>query len=504
MNSFWNKNIALFCSRFPSLAEQQGISKNTPEPADTPFEIATARNGSVIAREQGKFLHSQYNPEREAEQTVQAAKKNGGNTCVFLSCGLGYAPNTCAGLFPEDTLIVVEPNPAYFFAALRHVDWTNVFSAKQCVIILNAPPETVITLIQNAGGFAKCGFVANNNQMEHAAAYFSVLSREIEDAKQQTKINENTYKRFYDLWLRNSRRNIRELAERDGIACFKGSCPATLPAVILAAGPTLDEALPHLGEMHRRALTVCVDTALHTCLRAGVEPDFIVLTDPQYHAARHIAGLEALHSILITETAVYPSVYHFPCKEILLCSSFFPPALAIERQSGLKGALSSGGSVSTTAWEFARYIGARQIYFAGLDLGYPGLQTHIRGSTFEEKIHTVSNRTHPAETAGVGILFGANMLIDRDYDGNAILTDNRMKMFASWFEGKMKEYPQVSTFTLSAKSLAIAGINPAPLNQVLSLPEASSEKEQFFAHRKNLPRVDSQTLEKIFKNSSDF
>ncbi len=452
-----------------------------PEPSDTCFEILTAKNGSRIAKADGKLLHSSYNPEREAEQAIHAARKEACTSCVFLSCGLGYAPNLYAKTFPQDTLIIVEPEVRYFLSALRHFDWTRVFSAPRCMLILGASPETVITLIENAGGFASCGIIANNNQMEHARDYFSQLSQSIDHAKQQTKINENTRKRFYGLWLRNTCRNLRQLAVRAGIKDYKDSCPNDLPAVILAAGPSLADFLPHLAEIKKRALMICVDTALHACLRAGTEPDFIVLTDPQYYAARHIAGLSAPHAVLITETAAYPSVFHFPCKEIVLCSSLFPLSATMERLLEEKGGLASGGSVSTTAWEFARYIGAREIYVAGLDLGYPDFQTHIRGSTFEEKIHTVSNRSQSAETLALSALFGANMLVARDYQGNPILTDNRMHMFGSWFESKLKEYPSIQTFSLSPKSLAIKGIQPTSAERLLALPEKHSARHHFFA-----------------------
>ncbi len=452
-------------------------------PKNSPFEILHAKNGSLIAKADGKLLHSSYNPEREAEQSVTAARKDENKSCVFLACGLGYAPNLYAKKFPRDTLIIVEPELRYLLAALEVFDWSPVFSAARCMIITGAEVQTVITLIENSGGFSSCGIIANPSQMEHKREYFSSLSRAIEHAKEQTKINGNTYKRFYGLWLRNTCRNLHQLAIRGGINSFKGACPPDLPAVILAAGPSLSALLPHLAEIKKRALLICVDTALHACLRSGTEPDFIVLTDPQYYAARHIAGLSAPHAFLITETAAYPPVFHFPCREILLCSSLFPLSVSMEKELGEKGSLASGGSVSTTAWEFSRYIGAREIYLAGLDLGYPDFQTHIRGSSFEEKIHTISLRTRPAESTGLGALFGANMMTARDYRGQPILTDNRMFMFASWFESKLKEYPDLHTYSLSQKSLAIEGVQTAPVEKILSLPEKEKERKDFFARQ---------------------
>ena len=191
--------------------------------------------------------------------------------------------------------------------------------------------------------------------------------------------------------------------------------------------------------------------------------------------------LSAPSSVLITESAAYPPVYRFACKEIVLCASLFPLGKYFERQLGGKGELAAGGSVSTTAWDFARFAGAHRIYLAGLDLGYPQFQTHIRGSTAEEKIATLATRTHPVETYGVSALFGANMCAAQDYDGNPLLTDDRMKLFGWWFENKMLEYPQVQTFSLSSRSLAIPRVAVADVQTLLAQPEKRAEREQFFA-----------------------
>ena len=43
--------------------------------------------------------------------------------------------------------------------------------------------------------------------------------------------------------------------------------------------------------------------ARELCLKAGVEPDFVFLTDPQYWAWRHLAGLSSPQSILVAEGA---------------------------------------------------------------------------------------------------------------------------------------------------------------------------------------------------------
>ena len=475
-------------SRFPNLAKMFSLQSESDIPGDipqhliAPIEILASKSNCPTAKEGGKFLHSAYNPLREAEQAAKSAKSSvpdcGG--CTFFSCGLGYAAISYANLFPNDTIIIVENDPRYFFTALSLVDWEPLFKHANFIIALGTGIDSVVSLIEHTSGLKHTAICENTAQSQHAADYFSALRSLIERNKRKVEINASTLEKFSKLWLKNTCQNLHFLAETDGVNIYKDSCPKDLPCVILAAGPTLEEALPHLAELKKRSILIAVDTALRACLRAGVEPDFVILADPQYYAYRHIAGLKSPSSILITESAAYPAVFRFECKKIVMCASLFPLGQYIEKQIGSKGELVAGGSVSTTAWDFARFIGAKEIFCAGLDLGYPSFQTHIKGSTFEEAIHTKSTRLLTAEKQGSQILFGAGMSLESDYEGQPILTDSKMKMFAWWFESKQEEFKDsIKSYTLSNKSLKIPGFQVASMDTILSRPEKSEQKTEF-------------------------
>ncbi len=103
-------------------------------------------------------------------------------------------------------------------------------------------------------------------------------------------------------------------------------------------------------------------------------------------------------------------------------------------------------------------LGAENIYFAGLDLSYPQGQTHIKGSSAEQTFHTGANRLVPVQKMNSSSRFGANPEYAFDYDGNQVLTDARMKMFAWWFESKIAACTTVKTYTLSRASMRIPGV----------------------------------------------
>ena len=489
MNSIWNTNIELFKSRFPQLCNILKIPLNSPVSIDR-LQVVAAKNSSptlLYTKEDGSqvALHSKYNPEREAEQALAALSKDKEiEAALFLSPALGYSPLALAKKNPNIPIIIVEKDANWLFEAFKSLDWSPILKHPKIVILTECDSQIVLNILRQYTAEKIAVFVGNGANFYEKSFYQEILAG-LEQDRQKNQVNRNTLQKFSHLWLRNSCRNLHFLAEKDGINKYTGILTKErlkLPFIILAAGPSLQKTLVYLKELKERAVLVCVDTALAACLKAGIEPDFIILVDPQYYCARHLDFLRAPSSVLILESAVWPSVFCFDCKEIVMCSSLFPIGQYFERQLGSKGKLGAGGSVATTAWDFARVCGANEIYIAGMDLGFPGKQTHIRGSQFEEKAHRLANRLRTAESTGVASLMSANPSLAKDYQGKALLTDKKMSVFAWWFEHNtaIARLDGQYTYSLSKESLAIKGIEAVSIEDFLKKPLVLKEKERFF------------------------
>ena len=444
---------------------------------------------SVSAKVAAIPLHSKYNPEREAEQLVKEFSKNAFDAAVFLGFGLGYAPIAFAEKNPSTPLILIENNPLFLFAALNTLDFTKVFSHPNLIFVTKTNASTAVSVLANYKA-ERIKIYSSKAHTAHDPSFANEFLELFKRSLQKDEINTNTLEKFSRLWMKNSMANLPYLAKCDGVRKYRsallqlGGKATELPFVILAAGPSLETVLPHLSKLKESCVLVCVDTALHALVKAGVEPDFIVLVDPQYACARHLEFLKAKSSVLITESAAYPSVFRFECRETVMCSSLFPIGQYFESQLGQKGKLGAGGSVATTAWDFARTCGTRKIYIAGMDLGFPGKQTHIRGSQFEERAHRSSSRTHTAESDGIASLLGASPSLSKDYRGNAILTDKRMSLFAWWFESNCSTALKdgQTTFTLTPQSLAIPNISISSPQELLL--ECNAKKEELMEAKK--------------------
>ena len=527
MNSIWNKNFSAFKNRFPQLAQ---ITGSVPVNPETFWKLENAKNGMITASEYGVAgsapvrLHSAYNPEREASGAVSRDEVFSKSAIVFYGFGLGYhviecakkiseycsrqimhiqsmdiqscgmqctvAGSCCDGKVPR--LVLIEPDVAHFFAALSVLDWTPVFEVENLVIAVGAPAESVLPLLEdgskvNVGGagVSDACFFDIPAFTAHAASYFDAVRSIVKRNKRKNEINAATLKKFGRLWCRNSLKNLGEFAKRGLVSSLEKKAfdedGNPLPFLIIGAGPSLETILPYLRELQDRCVTVCVETALRALLRCGVQPDFVILTDPQFWAYRHIAGVRAPDSVFITEISAYPSVFRFECRNLLLCASQFPIGAFTQTKLRLTpGDLGTGGSVASSAWNFAHLAGAREIFVAGLDFAFPGKQTHIKGSSAEQTWHTLSSRLSSPDKFTAGALYSANATTGRDYTGAPVLTDSRMKMFAWWFESRLASCPETKTYTLEPQGLSVPGISAVSLEELLKRPVIKTGKQSFF------------------------
>lgn len=521
MNSIWNKNFSLFSKRFPQFAEilqkdyNDLIQKYCAEDLIVSFwQINQAKNGQLFAIENETRLHSSYNPQKEAFNAVNTVDVAQKGTTVFYGFGLGYHLVEWSKVYKDKKLIVIEPEIEHFLAALALTDLSEVFNVENLVFAVSCQCDQVILLLENGqkfnignSGILDCFFFDIPAFTNHAKEYFEQLKQLVKRNIQKNKINTATFKKFGKRWCKNSIKNIVQYSKHEGIGIFCDKASDGLPFLIVGAGPSVNEILPFLSIIKKKCIIICVETVLWAFIKANVEPDFVILTDPQFWAYKHIATLKTKNSFMITEISVYPPVFGFECKNIFLCNSQFPIGNYFERKLDIfdkLGDLGAGGSVASCAWNFAKFCGAKEIYTAGLDFSFTEKQTHIKGSSSEQTFHTVSNKVNSAEYQTTKILFSADTSYENSFDGTKVLTDSRMKMFAWWFESRIANFPEIKNFSLCKKSLRIPGFSYIPLEDFLRKSDIEEKRMKFLSlaekkqDKKNC--LDINRIEEINKN----
>ena len=295
-------------------------------------------------------------------------------------------------------------------------------------------------------------------------------------------VNTATHRRFGQRWVRNFSHNMSAICDYPGISRLSNFAVAAnqpLPVFLAAAGPSLDKIKPLLRDIYERCVIVSVDTNLRFFIKNGIQPDFVLVVDPQFWNSRHldrcVREKDNLQTALIAESAVYPPVLKLPFKHKFLCGSMFPLGMFIEKRVDPKTRLGAGGSVASTAWDFARFLGAQEIWIAGLDLSFPNLKTHFRGARFEEISNSSSNRFNPVEKWIVRALRDGFPFKAPSVHGGQVTTDRRLSLYATWFEAQFAQNKQIQNYGLFHEGLAIKGLQQSDSQNLLSLPKRREE-----------------------------
>jgi hypothetical protein len=458
----YEKNIAVIRKQWVGLAEK------IDAPQDSPIEmrVEPSTHGEPTLVVGGRYVHSRYNPIQE----VQKGAGGDGGTAVILGFGLGYAAEFAVR--GGERVIVVEKRVEVLKKALEVRDLTAFLGRGDIIFVIGGGEDNILGALQavdSLGGKGKVRKVKNRALVDLDAVYYREVERHIDTWVSKDAINEATLKRFGGRWERNFARNRRYIHELPSIMRLKGILNGEVPVFLAAAGPSLDD-LDCLEEIVERCLVVSVDTALRFLLKRGVDADFTISADPQYWNTRHLDVLGCSNTYLVTSADVYPRTFHMPCRGVYLCSSNYPPARAYEAAAGAVGRLGSGGSVATSAFDFAYWVGAASIWVGGLDLGFPGFRTHFKGALFEEGANTAANRFCPTETRSFHALRDGVPFYAPAAGGGGVLTDKRLSLYAAWFEGRLREV-RLPVYGFSDGGLAIRGMAAADMGILLGLPK---------------------------------
>ncbi|MDR1389230.1 MAG: DUF115 domain-containing protein [Treponema sp.] len=464
------KNLAVLSRFYPDLAGT--LDGNEPGGA---YHVEPSASGAPTLRVNGVYAHSRRDPAREASRAAGALLADRGGAFFILGFGLGYSAEAAAVLNPNAIPVIVERSPELFRLALQSREQKIFLGGKAIVLTGGSGIGGVLEMLRRSG--VKTGKAVLKNKIiceasEEDKAFYDEIEKRILLWASKDDINRATLRRFGRRWTANLGANLTAVRDVPGISALQGILRG-IPVFLAAAGPTLNAAKEHLDAIQERCVTVVTDTALRF-FNGGC--DFVVSVDPQFLNARHLYHAPRGVPCLLAESAVYPAIMRLFSRR-LLCQSLFPLGRYVEDRCDPKSALGAGGSVATSAWDFARYLGPGEIWISGLDLGFPCLQTHFKGALFEELAHSASNRFAPAETTSFNALHDARPFFVPSAGGGRVLSDRRLSLYAAWFENAFAaaSIPSYAILANGAGGTAINGLCPRPMEELLALPKRRDE-----------------------------
>lgn len=366
-------------------------ARSTPQTADeleqlngTPASLRIQRTDRlrvVALAPDGRELtvHSPRDPSGEAERQIDAwAAANpvdwSGLVVTIGAGGFHHVKVMAERLEKGGELLVVDPHPASFRVLMNHegLDCDLANSERVRFIVakeLDRAGREFRLLLSMRTRFQCSFFVHPGLRRAFEDTYALLEDRLLKQARAQA-MDRGTQAAFSDEWQQNALINLPTLLRNPGIRamadCFKGK-----PAVVVAAGPSLNESLPELEKVQDRVLTIAVGTALKPLLAAGIRPHLLVSVDSDPRTRYQFAGADVDDIYLAcSDTVPAALVAHFDGRIFAFSNVLREHAAWIEEFKGYPGLLSIGGTVTVTAIDLAVHCGCPTILLLGLDLAY--------------------------------------------------------------------------------------------------------------------------------------
>lgn len=409
-------------------------------------------------------LNSKYNPKEASMQYISQFKKEGSYSVFFL-LGFGDGRNIEALAQTLDetmTLIVYEPSVAIFQKTLETFDYTDLLKKKNVYLIVESE-----NMLQE---YLESGISFNNIRMLRLGIlpnYDSIYPKECKHMLEtmiyfmnKTKIYRNTIYNFreefaahalsnmYDyLWQTDTHYLKKRLAEED---------LSDVPAIIVAAGPSLNKNVQELKQAKGKALILVVDAALRAVVNAGITPDLGITIDARV-PERFFEGInisafpfafEAISKEDIVRKHTGKHFYDdFPCNIIA--------KIVMEKKKYCLEEIPTGGSISTSAFSLVKALGFKKIVFIGQDLAFTGGQTYNSGLKMEQK----EDEQYQKKRVIVQV---------KGNDGTMLDTDYQMDMYRKWIENEILKLPEdITVINATEGGAKIEGAKVMTLKEVI-------------------------------------
>lgn len=460
---------------------------------------AVMQNGSAVSfkalrGDVSAVMHSQYDPMREAKALAEEAVSDAdADLVVVLGMGAGYIVRELLSARTDIDIIAVEPSYGILNFIIDTFDMSDIFSNDRVMFFIGGGDTADIENYLSLRSTRKMRIITSRGYWKFFPKELGALSEAILNFVDAKSININTMIRFDRLWAYNIICNIGVIPFAYGVNRFFDRFKG-VPAVVVSAGPSLERNIGLLKAMKKKALIIAVDTALKPLLMHGVTPHIAVAIDPQGKNAKYFRNAVSRDAALVCESSVHNEIMRGYPGPIFLAASPFPLAQYLMRFLGDRGELTVGGSVSTASIDIACRTGADPVIMVGLDLSFPELATHVKGSYHEEDFHTQVTKLDTYDGRIYKYILSGRATAAKNIHGERVFVDARFTMYREWFEKYVAAKPGMKFYNATEGGVNVSGMENVTL---ASLVELFPDRDIDIASVLHDARADAQEAARI-------
>lgn len=403
MGNIFEKNLSAWDEQYKDMADW--IRKADKENKECDIEVETDRNnnGNLVIRvkkdEKIKYITGKRNTTEMAENWVKSLGKvqRYSPICMIGMGNISFLRELIRKTDKTVKIVVYEPSLKIFLTIMKNIDITDIIRDRVIGFIIEGLNEqdkdAILSIILRDELLPnlKTLILPNYDVLfkEQSIDFF----KRIVDTGSSRKVNRNTIAVFSKVMVNNLFHNMPYIIDGYKTSQLVDVIPRDIPAIIVAAGPSLNKNIHELRNAKNKALIIAVDTAIKPLLNNGIVPDMFVTVDGEKPIELvEIDGAQEI-PLLASVVSAYEVLKFQKSKKF-----FFDEGYSVVREIFLRNNilfenLNMGGSVATVAFSLAYKIGITRIILVGQDLAFTDNKTHADG-TFKEKMDIIDTSNY--------------------------------------------------------------------------------------------------------------
>jgi len=412
------------------------------------------------------YIHSKYDPEKEAERLMTQLGDNGNSKHIlFVGSGLGYHIHKFTEQYPTMKFSIYEPDEEVLVSYLSNQKLANLPLNNLRTIFTGSDEsklhEEIAALLQ-----------LSNSQLRiyilpvYESLYGDQIKVIMQKALAALKDKQSalvTNLSFQKRWTVNSIKNFSTVLKTPNIlhdidrSAFEGK-----PAIIVAAGPSLNEEFENLRYIKENGLAYIfsVGSAINALIEHGIYPDAACTYDPgerNQYVIQKIKDEKITDIPLVFGSSVgFETLEDYPGKMIHMITSQDTVSPRLLDTTESIGIVLDAPSIAVVTLQLLTKLGCNPIMLAGQNLGYQDNKRYASGISYD----FVENELNETEKK-------ASLTVNNVYGNNIQTSDgfNRMRQQLEIHIGVSQGIEVINTTKGGAK---IAGTSFAHLDKLIS------------------------------------
>ncbi|SFM23639.1 Uncharacterized conserved protein [Gracilibacillus orientalis] len=403
-----------------------------------------------------KYIHSKYDPEKEARRTINHSDiPNETKHVILFGVGLGYHIDLITEIYPSLTFTIFEPN---IDILVNFLDTYSLDKVDQLNSVIHGKTQInneLTRLIDRYNNSIK--IVALPSYAQIFKAELNQLYGRMIDILKNRKSKLVTNVAFQKRWTINAIKNFPSVLKTPNIlkdvdhSSFEGK-----PAIIVAAGPSLNEEFDNLKYIKENGLAYIfsVGSAINSLIEQGIYPDAVCTYDPQAHNYQVIQKVKNKNietiPLIFGSTVGFETLDSYKGPILHMLTNQDTVAQTLLKDEGAIDIVSDAPSIALVTFQLLTKLNIKAIYLVGQNLSFQNNRRYATGIEYGQ------------DSVNENKMFSV-----KSVDNDIVWTDDGYNRMREQLESYIKATPNIEVYNTTKNGADIEGAPFIAMEQVI-------------------------------------